>query len=726
MRKGRIKRITAVGTAFALLAASCAGCGQETQPAWQEDVELLEPVGVAAGYETAARRNLYDAKVYSALVCPYVEEYETETALQTPGYDVYPGQAVKRGDCLLHGDMQSLEEQIEAQEKALAEMTESYQEFVAETNEALAQPRTDEKNNRNILDSLEKEKPEQYITETDEESGETVEKENPEYTKWQQDYRRFDGLYRSARQKVLELEEALKERTELYELDYGYQQLLLERLKEDMARGTVVSGMNGYLAAWRELTQQNWLGSGQTVAAVADLDRLELKSEYVQKGLISKAEEVYAIIDGKRYEVEYQPLDSDEYDRLKELNGKVYSTFSFPDGEAEVEAGSYGVIVVRSQTRENVVTVPQDAVKKDDATSYVYVLEGTESVYTPVEVGMKDGMYAEILSGVEEGDKVLTESAVTAGSGSARVERGSVSYEFSAVGYLDYLDTEYIENPVTYGDCYYLEALVSPNQEVKKGDVLARVRVVPDETELLRNEQKLQRERERLADLRAMGEEENKKAIAEKEETIRKLEELIAEMKEDFATTEIRAPKDGIITMVIITKLSYEAEVLLSPGDLLFMLADISSNYLVVEDENGQLTYGNQANIAYSGFAGAKESITGTVVTLNQMAVSKTLTGTEALIMVDPEDVGALLGTFQTGDGWWTRKSFQLTVEIRSMDNVLVVPRRAVTEASGSTYVKVKLENGEYQYRSFIAGGADTENYWVVEGLTEGMEICLE
>lgn len=726
-RKGWIKKVTAVGTALALLAAVCAGCGEETQQVWQEDVELLEPTGVAAGYETAARRNLYDAKVYSALVCPYVEEYETEKDLRFSGYDVYPGQAVKKGDSLLHGDVQSLEEQIEAKEKTLAEMAESYQEFVTETNEALAQPRTDEKNNRNILDSLERGKPEQYIIGTDEETGETVETVNPGYTQWQQDYRKFDGLYRSARQKVLELEEALKERTELYELDYGYQQLLLERLKEEMARGTVASGMSGYVAAYPELTQQYWLRSGQTVAAVADLDRLELKCEYVQKGLISRAEDVYAIIDGKRYEVEYQPMEAEEYERLKTLNDKVYSTFYLLDGGEEIEAGSYAVIVVRSQTRENVITVPQDAVKKDDTTSYVYVLEGTESVYTPVEVGMKDGLYAEIISGVNVGDKVLTESAVTAaGSSTARVEKGGVSHEFSGVGYLEYMNEEYVKNPVTYGTCYYLESMVSENQQVSRGDVLARVRVVPDEAELQRNEQKLLREQERLADLKAMGEEENKKAIAAKEEAIRELEELIAQMKADFATTEIRAPKDGIITMVMYRTDSTRGESLVSPGDYLFGLADISSNYLVVQDENGQLTYGNQANIVYSGFAGQKESITGTVVTLNQMAVSKTLAGTDALIMIDPEDIGALLGTFQKMDGWWTRKSFNLTVAIRSMDNVLVVPRRAVKEVSGSTYVKVRLENGEYQYRSFIAGGADTENYWVVEGLTEGMEICLE
>ena len=65
-------------------------------------------------------------------------------------------------------------------------------------------------------------------------------------------------------------------------------------------------------------------------------------------------------------------------------------------------------------------------------------------------------------------------------------------------------------------------------------------------------------------------------------------------------------------------------------------------------------------------------------------------------------------------------------MQIRAMQGVLLVPKKAVKEKNGCTYVKVKKENGEVYYQSFIAGGSDLSNYWVVEGLSEGMEICLE
>ena len=67
-----------------------------------------------------------------------------------------------------------------------------------------------------------------------------------------------------------------------------------------------------------------------------------------------------------------------------------------------------------------------------------------------------------------------------------------------------------------------------------------------------------------------------------------------------------------------------------------------------------------------------------------------------------------------------------MTATIREMDNVLLVPKKAVTEKNGCTYVNVMDEQGNVTPRSFVAGGYDASNYWVIEGLSEGMIICLE
>lgn len=705
------------------LALSFSGCGQGAQAVSGEIPELLEPVGVAQNYEEAAVRTLYDATVYSAMVCPEVKEYEAERSMSFEEYDAFPGETVKKGQRLLHGNTKNIDDSIEQLEKSIADMEESYQEFLTEKNKELAESRSDRDYNGKIVENLEDSRPEQY--QTDAETGE--QKVTSEYTQWEQQYVKYDALHHIAAQSVMELEEAVRERTELYELDHAYNLAQLEYLRQDRKDLTLTAATGGVASSMQFFTTGDWISTGQSIVSVCEPEKKQLRCEYISRSTVTKAEDVYALVDGKRYEVEYQVLETEEYQRLQEQNGAVYSTFYVETGEEEISQGSYAVIVIVKKTAKDVLTVPKDAINKDDTTSYVYVLQNEEAVYTPVKTGMSDGMYTEIVSGLSAGDKILTESAITASDDTAVVKQGSVGHEFSGTGYLYYPSTEVVKNDLTYGTVYYTERLVRQYQQVQKGEVLARVRVVADEVELERNERKLQREQERLnvfmAEQAKLAESErDEKAIKAKEETIRELEELITDMKNDFAVTEIRSPISGIVTEVV----SFEAEDLVQPGARLFQVADETRSYIIVEDQNGQLAFGNQATITYKGQEGQDKTGHGEVVTQNKMAVSATIPSDYALIQVSPEDIGEMAGSSQEFDGWWNRSRFKVTVQIRSMRGVLLVPKKAVKEKNGCTYVKVKNQDGKAFYQSFIAGGSDLSNYWVVEGLSEGMEICLE
>ena len=724
-------KILPAALAFLYLTTALAGCGQEQTLAEPGDVELLEPVGIALNYEEATVRNLYNAKTYAAFVCPVVEEFAMESSMVLEDYDALPGETVKKGDKLLHGDTENIDKQIESLQEQIADMEESYQEYVKETNEALAQPRTDKTNNRNVLDSLEKSKPEQYITVTDE-SGTVTQTVNPNYTQWQNDYKKFDGLYHSATQKVMELEQALLERTQLYELDHAYYLKQLEYLKQDKAELTLTSGKAGVVVGLKMPDYTSRVEGGEPLAAVGDVSEKLLRCDYISKGIISRAEEVYAIIDGVRYEVEYVPMDDEEYRRLQEKKVTAYSTFYLKGDTEGIEMGAYASVVVVTQARRNVLTVARDAINKDENTSYVYVLDNNQAVYTPVETGMRNSMYTEITAGLKEGDKVLTNSAVTAGKETIFPETGTVGHQFSATGYLFYPSVEFVENPITYGTMYYVSCHVKLYQQVSAGEVLATVRVEADAEALGRNERKLQRERERLADLIAQQSESNEKAIAAKQESIQKLEELIAEMKADYAVREIVSPINGIVTWVY----EFADESLVPNGAGLFEVSDESVSYVMVEDENNQLNFGNQAEITYTGTDNKEHVVHGEIVTVSERASSAELNSVQnertynqtrrALIRVPAEELGDMAGSAQGYEGWWNRSRFQVKVNIRTMNHVLLVPKNAVLEENGYTYVKVKTEDGGVHYVNFIAGGSDSSNYWVVEGLTEGMEICLE
>ena len=75
--------------------AGCGGSGNAADTvAASESEELLDPVVGIPAYDVAAYRTLYDAEVYSALVCPLAEEYSYETKQTFGSYGKLPGEAV--------------------------------------------------------------------------------------------------------------------------------------------------------------------------------------------------------------------------------------------------------------------------------------------------------------------------------------------------------------------------------------------------------------------------------------------------------------------------------------------------------------------------------------------------------------------------------------------------------------------------------------------------------
>ena len=691
------------------LGLSAAGCGQqEAGHHLPEEVTLLDPVGVGESYEAAARRNLYAAKVYNAQICPYTEEYTLEKQMRFDSYAALPGDQVKKGQTLIRTNLEAMEKQIEETEKRMLREEEEFKEYTEAALKTLPEYQESEIFWGGALerwDQWQEGEPELY----------------PSRFECERNYR--NALI--ARQK---LEEQLAQRTELYELDSQYNQLLLQRMYQDKDNCTVLSGQKGEVANIRFMNYNDDMYPDNSMVAVINPDRRVLKCEYINKTQISGAREVYAIIGGKRYEVEYQPMESGEYARLEERDGKVYSAFTLPDEAQDTPLGSYAVLVIISRVGENVLSVPKSAVFKEEEGYGVYVVRDGERVYTPVVTGMQDGVYVEILSGLEEGDRVLIEKDEPKADKTVILERGSVSHEFSQTGVLVYPTQEWITCPDLHGTVYFEGLAVNLFQPVKKGDVLFKIRVKADQVELERKERELLRMRERLAELQKEPQE-NEKAIEQWLESIAEREELVAKMKEDYATTEVRAPYDGIITDLswnIWTQNLGEGDLLFS-GQGLVMLAKRDCNYIMVEDPNGLLSYGNEAEIEYQDLDGRTQTAAGQVVTLGPNCISANLFGEgEALIKVPPEDLENMAITTVSGDGWWSLNTFHVTVTTRQMDNVVLVPKKAVTAYGGVTYVRQKLEDGSIIYQSFVAGGSDDKNYWVAQGLTEGTEVCIE
>ncbi len=82
------------------------------------------------------------------------------------------------------------------------------------------------------------------------------------------------------------------------------------------------------------------------------------------------------------------------------------------DNAPELRPGMFGRIEVVYDQRQDALTVPRIALLEDEGEPALYIVRGKNAKRTTVKVGYSNGELAEILSGVKEGDLVVTAGKV--------------------------------------------------------------------------------------------------------------------------------------------------------------------------------------------------------------------------------------------------------------------------------------------------------------------------
>ena len=698
-------------------------------------ITLHDPVEPENSWESVTYRNLYNAQVFSAAVLPETEEYFFDIDIVLDRFNVYFGKTVRKGDILAYANTESLETSIERMEEQIQAMEEEFQKYKDNLEKSLYESEGEEKLLKDVVDAYLEAKPKEYDPDevrnilasiSDVSSGDAGDKEVyrkwlDSYLQWESTFTKFEGNYRIlAHQNDMD-RQRLNQRSAIYELDLGYMQNQLEKLQRQRNNHILKASAGGEIVAMRTLQNGDRISHDQAIMAVGDPTHKLLKCEYIKQSTIRDAESVFAVINGVRYEVDYQPIDPEEYSRLSSNGESIYTTFEIADGIEEVPLGTYAAIVLVQESRDHVLSVPKEAIHKDGRDSFVYCREGDEAITVSITTGMSDGVYTEVTSGLEEGDDVLITEPVTAGEECITLEKGSFSSHYSGTGYFYYPQTYQVKNPISYGTTYFQEYQVELYQRVKRGDVIATVRVQGDEVALQRNETKLMRLQERLAELIEEDEEKNKDAIEQRRRDIADVEEKIALMKQDYATVSIVADHDGIVMQ----RGSYEKQNIIQKGSMIAVIAEEENCYISVDNRKQSLHYGDEVTVFYKDRDGEQREVAGKVANLSKTGVSSMLQSDSAYILVPPEAVSDMAAVSSHSlNGWNLRISFTVETEVNEIKDVVLVPRSAVQLLQKQTYVVYVSESGELVAQSFIAGGNDANYYWVAEGLTEGMVIC--
>jgi macrolide-specific efflux system membrane fusion protein len=216
-----------------------------------------------------------------------------------------------------------------------------------------------------------------------------------------------------------------KDKVDVAERDYNATTAQLNQIKEtikynetQMSYANIYAPISGVIAS--VTTQQ-----GETVSAsslnvptfvtIVDLNRLEIYA-YVDEtdiGKIKPGLDATFTVDSFP-EKDFKGKVTAVYPKATIQDNVVYyiTLVSIENPEGKLKPDMTVNATIYLNKRDNVLAVPNRAIKREGGKKIVQVLEKGKPVQKAIKTGWKDGSYTEIIEGLKEGDKVVTGEAV--------------------------------------------------------------------------------------------------------------------------------------------------------------------------------------------------------------------------------------------------------------------------------------------------------------------------
>lgn len=500
----------------------CAGCGKNISAGIPA---LEEPVSANEAYRPVETGSIGTVQTVLGTVVPtnYCAFYHTNVTVAEIMVEV--GDMVQAGDVLAYAD-------IDAAKEALSGLIEelSYENQTYESGRQISQLRIEKlgwqkqqlevalQQQEDSISSEGAELPDEEVPSDEIDQIETIPME---------EMSEMDAAYFDT-QIQIEQENARYDKM-LHEYRVEKLQQSIAKQQEIIDDGTLRAVHAGQVTFVKDLAYDANAGTSENIVIVSDMEDsyIELGDMNVGSYPYTDYEVKYLKKAGTVYPVEEIPYTSDEMILAKATGSYPCVRLSCP-GAGKLNVGDvYPIYYIRKQI-EDVLIVGRDSVYEEGGESFVYVKnENNEREKRKITLGEKDTNYAEVVSGLSEGEMVYYTS-------NSMMPADYSTYEVKLSDFnLPNLSRTYeVSDTVTYlynseYEGTLVDISVAEDQEVKAGDLLYIVNCGEGKAALTEMKNNINRENMRYA--------ESMEAYAEQ---IKGLEESIGQLLAGSAEAE--------------------------------------------------------------------------------------------------------------------------------------------------------------------------------------------
>ena len=241
---------------------------------------------------------------------------------------------------------------------------------------------------------------------------------NVQFIEAQNNYLKAEGDYKRARELVEDKIVSTKEFLEI-KANYETTKAIYDNLYKNFSNKgqRVSSSLNGYV---KQLFVSNgeYVEAGQVLVSISKNKTLLLKADVQMK---------YASLLHNIATANFKTMNNNKTYSLSELNGKVLSygktanegNFMLPvsfqiDNKADFIPGSFVEVFIKTKSDGSSMTIPSSAITEEQGNYYVYIQLTPETfLKREVSIGLTDGIKSEILSGISQSDRVVSEGAIS-------------------------------------------------------------------------------------------------------------------------------------------------------------------------------------------------------------------------------------------------------------------------------------------------------------------------
>lgn len=201
----------------------------------------------------------------------------------------------------------------------------------------------------------------------------------------------------------------LKQKKESYQLELPYITKEVDDLRKRCRENNIVAPFDGTVVALYAVGEKEEVNDKLYYVAVADTSNFVIRSPQISQGLLSSLSQVLFWYNGKEYQVEYCKISDKDYMAMRNNGEEIYSSFSIVDADEDLQMGGYGKLRLISKKVENVLVVPNLAIRSNSTGKYVYQSKDGKKTQVYITTGSTDGIVTEVTDGLKEGDTIYVQ-----------------------------------------------------------------------------------------------------------------------------------------------------------------------------------------------------------------------------------------------------------------------------------------------------------------------------